>query len=94
MRLLSRARLPIAWFGLSAITLVSWWISVQRGQGFEPNAGVTLSVILISAIKVRVIFREFMDVRHAPALLRYLTDAWLGLLVAALVAAYFLGGRL
>jgi hypothetical protein len=39
---------------------------------------------------VRVIFREFTEVRHAPALLRHLTDAWLGLTVAALVIAYLL----
>ena len=28
---------------------------------------VTVSAIVIALIKVRIIFREFMEVRHAPA---------------------------
>jgi hypothetical protein len=33
------------------------------------------------------------EVRHAPALLRRLTDAWLALLFVAMIAAYLLGQR-
>lgn len=93
MRVPSQARLPLAWFALSAITIVSWWVGQGRGHAFEADAAVSLSVILMAAVKVRVIFREFMDVRHAPVLLKRLTDAWLGLMVAGLLAAYFLVGR-
>jgi hypothetical protein len=80
----------LAWLGLCAITLISWWLGAHHERGtFVPNAAVTLGVMGIAAVKMRVIFREFMEVRHAPALLRHLTDAWLGLTVAALIAAYF-----
>jgi len=91
MAISASARSVLTWFGLCAITLISWWLGTHHEQGsFAPNAAVTLSVIGIAAIKVRVIFREFMEVRNAPALLRHLTDAWLGLSVAALVAAYLI----
>jgi len=38
-----------------------------------------------------VIFRHFMDVRHAPLPLQYLTDAWLILSVGSLIAVYLVG---
>lgn len=89
MRAPAGARLPVTWFALSAVTLLAWWIGARHGQGpLQPNAAVSLAVIAIAAVKVRVILREFMDVRSAPVLLRRLTDAWLVLLVAAVMAAY------
>ncbi len=89
MAISSSTRSALTWFGLCAITLISWWLGTRHGQGsVAPNAAVTLGVIGIAAVKVRVIFREFMEVRNAPALLRHLTDAWLGLTVVALIAAY------
>lgn len=94
MHLSSRAKLALSWFALSAITLMSWWIGRRRGAGpFEPNAAVSLSVILIAAVKVRVIFREFMEIGSAPVLLKRLTDAWLGLSVVTLIALYLLRTR-
>jgi hypothetical protein len=89
MRIPAPARLPLTWIALSAITLVSWWIGARHGHGaFEPNAAVSFAVLAIAVVKVRVILREFMEVRHAPVLLRRVTDAWLVLLVAAVTTAY------
>ena len=45
----------------------------------------------LAATKLRVIFRHFMDVRHAPLPLQYLTDAWLILSVGSLIAVYLVG---
>jgi hypothetical protein len=91
MAISSSARSALTWFGLCAITLISWWLGAQHSHGsFAPNAAVTFGVIGIAAVKVRVIFREFMEVRNAPALLRHLTDAWLALTVIALIAAYMM----
>jgi hypothetical protein len=87
----SSTRTTLIWFSLCAITLLSWWLGTHHVQGsFVPNAAVTLGVIAIAVIKVRVIFREFMEVRLAPALLRYLTDTWLALTAVALVATYMI----
>jgi len=42
-------------------------------------------------VKVRIIFREFMEVRHAPVLLRRLTDGWVVLMAVCLLGSYFIG---
>ena len=46
---------------------------------------------MIALIKVRIIFREFMEVRNAPVLLCRLTDAWVVLIGARLLGCYFVG---
>jgi hypothetical protein len=42
----------------------------------------------MALIKVRIIFREFMEVRHAPVLLCRLTDLWVVLTGATLLGCY------
>jgi len=42
-------------------------------------------------VKARYIFREFMQVRNAPALLCRLTDLWVLLIGAVLLGSYFTG---
>jgi hypothetical protein len=72
------------------ITLIAWWIGAHHTKDparLAPTVG--LSAIAITLIKVRVIIREFMDVRHAPALLKYVTDAWLIVFIGAMIIAYF-----
>jgi|SRR5579859_5247843 len=85
-------RLLAVWVALSAITVLSWWIGSQRGHNaFAMNSAITFAVLGIAAVKMRVIIREFMEVRHAPALLRRLTDAWLAVLFVTLLGIYALG---
>jgi hypothetical protein len=45
----------------------------------------------LALVKVRLIFREFMQVRNAPALLCRITDLWVLLIGAALLGSYFTG---
>jgi hypothetical protein len=85
-------RLIIVWLALSAISVLSWWVGSSSGQdAFRPNPAITFSVITIALIKVRVILREFMEVRHAPVLLCRLTDIWLLLTAVTLLGTYFVG---
>jgi hypothetical protein len=53
-----------------------------------------VSAIVIALIKVRIIFREFMEVRHAPALLCRLTDGWVVLIGVCLLGSYFVGSAI
>jgi hypothetical protein len=55
---------------------------------------VSVSAIVIALVKVRIIFREFMEVRHAPVLLRRLTDAWVVLIAVCLLGSYFVGSAI
>ena len=83
-------RLLVVWLALCAITLAQLGVgAVDRRAELTPHAAITASAILIALIKVRIIFREFMEVRHAPVLLRRLTDLWV-----VLTGAILLGGHL
>ena len=84
-------RLLVVWVVLAAFTLSYLWIDHSLSGSLTPSALVTSSVIAIALIKVRIIFREFMEVRQAPVLLCRLTDAWVVLIAAALLGSYFIG---
>ena len=89
----SDKRLLIAWLVLAGLTLGYLWIdrTADHGGSPVPSAAVTVAAILIALVKVRIIFREFMEVRGAPALLRRLTDAWLVIIAVSLLGSYFIG---
>jgi hypothetical protein len=84
-------RLMVVWVVLASFTLAYLLIDHSVGRSLRPSAVVTSSVIVIAVIKVRIIFREFMEVRQAPVLLCRLTDAWVVLIAAALLGSYFIG---
>jgi hypothetical protein len=81
-----------AWIILSAITVVSWWLSPAHGHGGPavPSVGITVAVILLAFIKGRMIIRYFMEVRTAPRWLKLTTDAWLTALWAGVLAIYLI----
>jgi len=84
-------RLLVVWVVLASLTLSYLWIDHSVGGALRASAVVTSGVIVIAVIKVRIIFREFMEVRQAPVLLCRLTDAWVVLIAASLLACYFIG---
>ncbi len=89
-------RLLIVWLILSLMTLVYVWMDsvVDQNGTLKASTVVTVSAIVIALIKVRIIFREFMEVRHAPVLLCRLTDAWVVLMAACLLGSYFVGSAI
>ena len=84
-------RLLVVWLVLASLTLSYLWIDHSVGGTLRASAVVTSAVIVIAVIKVRIIFREFMEVRQAPALLCRLTDAWVVLIAVSLLGCYFAG---
>ena len=96
MRTAFNKRLLIVWTVLTAMTLVYVWLdeAVDQNGTLKASTVVTVSAIGIALIKVRIIFREFMEVRNAPALLCRLTDAWVVLIAACLLGSYFIGSTL
>lgn len=82
-------RLRIVWLILSAITVVQYvGFHIGGMRAFNPSAVLTVSVISVSLFKVRLILKEFMELRHAPAPLRILADAWLLITATALLGTY------
>jgi hypothetical protein len=89
-------RLLIVWVTLTALTLIYVVIdhSVDGGGALRASTVVTVSAIVIALVKVRIIFREFMEVRHAPALLCRITDGWVVLIGVCLLGSYFVGSAI
>ena len=87
-------RLFVVWLVLVAITLTYRWIdhSADHGGVAVPSTLVSVTAICLALVKVRIIMREFMEVRNAPPLLCRLTDLWVVLMAAALLGVYF-GGK-
>ncbi|MBN3512152.1 MULTISPECIES: cytochrome C oxidase subunit IV family protein [Actinomycetes] len=93
MRTKGNTRLLIVWAILTAMTLVYVWLdeAVDQNGTLKASTVVTVSAITIALVKVRIIFREFMEVRHAPPLLCRLTDGWVVLIGICLLGSYFVG---
>ncbi|MGH7133082.1 MAG: cytochrome C oxidase subunit IV family protein [Phycisphaerales bacterium] len=85
-------RLVVVWLALSAMTIAQLGFASGDGQdALRPNAAITVSAIVIALVKVRIIVREFMEVRHAPASLRRLMDLWVVFTGVSLLGCYFVG---
>jgi hypothetical protein len=86
-------RLFWVWLILVAISLGYLGIDRAATQRGIPTVStvVTVAAICFALIKVRIIMREFMEVRNAPRALRSLTDFWVLLMAVALVGTYFAG---
>lgn len=88
-----KKRLLVVWLILSLITLVylAMDYSVDSFGMLRPSTVVTVSAIVMAIIKVRVIFREFMEVGQAPILLCRLTDISVAIIGVSVLGSYFLG---
>lgn len=86
-------RLLVVWVVLVTITVMYLWIDDTAEEGGIPvsSVAVTVSAIGLALVKFRLILREFMDVRHAPPLLRRLTDILAVLIAVALLSSYLVG---
>jgi hypothetical protein len=86
-------RLFAVWLILVGITTSYLWIDHSAGQRGVPTAStvITVGAICFALIKVRIIMREFMEVRGAPQLLCRLTDFWVVLMGVAMLGVYFAG---
>ena len=89
----TRLRPFVAWLLLVMITVIYLGIdhSTDDRGTLAASTTVTVSAILLALVKVRIIIRELMDVRHAPPLLRRLTDLLVAVIGVSLLATYLIG---
>jgi hypothetical protein len=89
-------RLFGVWLVLVGITLAYFWLDHAAGGGPRLTAStvVTVGAVCLALVKVRIIMREFMEVRRAPQLLCRLTDLLVVVMAAAMVGAYGAGRAL
>ena len=93
MEISDKKRLLVVWLVLVAITVIYLWIDHTADDGgvLVSSVAVTVSAIGLALVKFRIIMREFMDVRHAPPLLRRLTDLLAVVIAVSLLSSYLVG---
>ena len=91
MKTLLFSSVSLVWFGLVAATGLSWWMGTGHVAGFN-QAYLTTMVIVVALIKTRFVMRYFMEVKDADRPLRWLTDAWVAIVLVAIIGLYAYGG--
>lgn len=84
----SRA-LTLAWLVLLAITATTWWLG---GGHLQTASGSMVPVLLLCAltfVKGMLVSLEFLELRHAPALWRWLVCGWLAMVLLLIALAFW-----
>ena len=84
MKLL-RKPVTIVWAALMLATCASTWLLSKNSA---TPVVATVAIILIAALKVRLVMSHFMEVRRAPLALRLVCDGWLLAVTALIVTVY------
>ena len=74
-----------AWFLLVAVTMLAWWLA----EGEQKIAGATTTAIFLTAsVKIWIIGYQFMELKIAPAFLRYGFLLWLVTISCTLLSLF------
>ena len=78
------------WLLLVAATAASWLLGTEQLFGVTAEAvrASGISVLLLAFAKVRLVVRYFMEVRHAPLMLKLILDGWIVIVCGTLLGLY------
>ena len=82
MRRLRTNHAVIVWLALALATLLSWWLAIDETPGGDV---IAVSILIIAAIKIRLVGMHFMELKDAPPLLRGMFELYVVALLAGLV---------
>jgi heme/copper-type cytochrome/quinol oxidase subunit 4 len=75
----------LAWLVLMLATCTTtWWLSKDTVS----PAGATVFILVVAAVKVRLVLAHFMGLRHAPIRWRLLFEAWIVVCTAIILSVY------
>ena len=83
---LVRKPVSIVWASLMLATCASTWLLSK--DSVTPKVAA-VAIMLVAAVKVRLVIRYFMEVRRAPLALRLVCDGWLLAVTVLIIAVYF-----
>lgn len=86
MKSLLISRYTLIWCLLILTTILSW--EFGHGLGFSDVRHASIAIIVLSFIKARFVILDFMEVRHAPLPIRCISEAWVVLVCAGLLALF------
>ena len=80
------------WLILLAITATTYWIG-EAGLSGDGSIAPVLALFGLAFAKGLLVCLDFLELRHAPALWRWLVVGWLALVLALIVLAYWISLR-
>jgi heme/copper-type cytochrome/quinol oxidase subunit 4 len=83
---LVRKPVHVVWASLMLATCASTWLLSK--DSVTPKVAA-VAIMLVAAVKVRLVIRYFMEVRRAPLALRLVCDGWLLAVTVLIIAVYF-----
>jgi hypothetical protein len=86
MKHLLRSRATVIWLLLVSATVVSW--NLGHGVGSFNVRDASLAIIVVAFLKVRFVILDFMEIRHAPLLMRIASEAWVVTVCTVLIVMY------
>ena len=89
MTALARTVVTPVWLLLVVATVISWMLGANYGPGNHEAATVT--VMVVSFVKVRFVGLYFMELRHAPLPLRLGFEAYVLVVCGAVLGLYLAG---
>ena len=84
----SRA-LTLAWLVLLAITATTYWLGGWRTEAATGSMVPVLVLCALTFVKGMLVSLEFLELRHAPALWRWLVCGWLALVLLLIALAFW-----
>lgn len=79
-------RVTAVWLVLMLATIAStWWLT----KDMVTVHVATSLVVIISAIKIRLVMLHFMELEHAPLGWRIWFECWISIVAAAILLSYF-----
>ncbi|WP_273735240.1 cytochrome C oxidase subunit IV family protein [Mycolicibacterium septicum] len=81
------ARVTKVWLALIVLTVITTW-GLAKGM-FGPAVAVT-GILLIAALKVRLVMLDFMELRDAPVPVRIIFQGWILVVVTMILVFWFL----
>jgi len=83
-------RVTFVWMVLVLATGLSWLFG--HGFGFEEDDHyATAAILVITFVKIRLVFLDFMELRTAPLPLRITFEVWAFIACATLIGLYWSG---
>lgn len=81
-----------SWLILLLVTTITYWI----GEGGLSGQGSMVPVLIIFALafaKGLLVCLDFLELRHAPTLWRWIVIGWLGVVLSLILLAYAISLR-
>lgn len=88
---MTRSRNLVVWAVLVAATLLSWLLGASHGEAADSARIGTAIALLLAFAKAWIVGQEFMELRHAPLVLRAAFGGWVLVVGATLTTMYLLG---